>query len=75
MTKVTIEEVQARLPELLDATPPGDGFVIFRNGEPLAELTRISPEEGHPIPGRCKGMLAVLSDDDEHLDAWIEYMP
>jgi hypothetical protein len=28
-----------------------------------------------PEPGRCRGMLAIVADDDEHLEDWAEYLP
>jgi hypothetical protein len=28
-----------------------------------------------PMPGRAKGMLTILTEDDEHLDDFKEYMP
>jgi antitoxin (DNA-binding transcriptional repressor) of toxin-antitoxin stability system len=41
---------------------------------PLAEILPAS-EPPHPVPGRCQGMLTILSEDDEHLKDWAEYMP
>jgi antitoxin (DNA-binding transcriptional repressor) of toxin-antitoxin stability system len=49
--------------------------VITRNEQPVAELIRLPAEKPHPVPGRCKGMLTILSEDDEHLKDWAEYMP
>ena len=28
-----------------------------------------------PLPGRGKGMLTILSEDDDHLKDFAEYMP
>jgi antitoxin (DNA-binding transcriptional repressor) of toxin-antitoxin stability system len=75
MPTVTFEEAQARFPELLDALTPGESVVITRNQRPVAQLVAVSAEEPRPVPGRCKGMLTVLSEDDEHLKDWAEYMP
>jgi antitoxin (DNA-binding transcriptional repressor) of toxin-antitoxin stability system len=72
----TIEDVQARLPQILDALAPGDEVVITRNGKPVARLTRPTDlPKGVPILGRGKGMLIVHSEDDEHLKDFAEYMP
>jgi antitoxin (DNA-binding transcriptional repressor) of toxin-antitoxin stability system len=75
MNKVTVEEAQASLPDIIAKTPPGEGVLIVQDDKALAELIRLPLEKPRPLPGRCKGMLTVLSDDDEHLKDWIEYMP
>lgn len=46
----------------------------------LARLVVLLPEHGEAAPtrrqpGSAKGMLKVLSEDDEHLDDFREYMP
>lgn len=45
----------------------------------LARLVVLLPEVGEPIPkrrqpGSAKGILTVLSEDDEHLEDFREYM-
>lgn len=32
-------------------------------------------EKPHPVPGRCRGMLTIVSEDDEHLNDWADYLP
>jgi antitoxin (DNA-binding transcriptional repressor) of toxin-antitoxin stability system len=75
MPTVTLEEAQTKLPELIDKLVPGEEVVITRNEQPVAELIRLPAEKPHPVPGRCKGMLTILSEDDEYLKDWAEYMP
>ncbi len=70
----TIEDVQARLPEILDALAPGEEVIVTRDGKPVAKLVPELPK-GVPIAGRCKGMLVIHADDDEHLRDFAEYMP
>ena len=46
----------------------------------FARLVVLFPEQGDTIskrrqPGSAKGILKILSDDDEHLDDFKEYMP
>ncbi|HEV3024668.1 MAG TPA: hypothetical protein VGX76_19465, partial [Pirellulales bacterium] len=62
-TTISIEEAQARLPELIAKLAPGDELVITQGSRPVAEL-RPSPG-GQPKPqfGRCKGMLTIVEDD------------
>jgi prevent-host-death family protein len=70
---VTLEDAQSQLSELLDKLAPGDEVVITRDGKPVARLTPELPV-GVPIPGRCRGMLTIVSEDDDHLKDFAEYM-
>lgn len=76
MNTVTIEEAQANLPDIIDKLVPGEELIITRDNQPVAKLVG----QGRPArkprqPGNCKGMLTIVSDDDEHLKDFIEYMP
>lgn len=75
MTTVTIEEAQAKLPELIDQLAKGEELVITRNQQPIARLLAEAKPEGKPRKaGSAKGMLTILADDDEHLKDFAEYM-
>ncbi len=74
MQTITLEEAQSHLAEIIDILPPGEEVVITRNDQPVARLVRM-PNQGRPRPGRGKGMLTIVSDDDEHLKDFAEYMP
>ena len=39
------------------------------------DLTEWLVGDGQPVFGSCKGMLNVVSEDDEHLKDFAEYMP
>ena len=75
MATVTIQEAQAKLPDLIHNLVPGDNLVITENNQPVATLMASPVEKPHPIPGRCKGMLTIVAEDDEHLEDFKEYMP
>ena len=75
MPTVTIEEAQAKLPEIVAALGPGAGLTITRDGRPVAQLIGLPAGEARPIPGRGRGMLTIVAEDDEHLKDWAEYMP
>ena len=75
MPIVTIEEAQNTLTELIHHLSPGDEVVITENNQPVAKLVATPAEKPHPLPGRCKGMLTILAEDDEHLEDFKEYMP
>jgi antitoxin (DNA-binding transcriptional repressor) of toxin-antitoxin stability system len=75
MSTVTIEEAQSKLPELIEHLAAGEELVITRGQRPVARL-RAEPQSNLKLrePGNCKGMLVILSDDDEHLQDFAEYM-
>jgi prevent-host-death family protein len=76
MSTVTIEEAQAKLPELIDKLALGEEVLITRNQQPVAKLVGQQPYARKPRqPGNCKGMLTIISDDDEHLEDFKDYMP
>ena len=75
MAIVTIQEAQAGLPDLIHKLAPGDEVVITENNQPVAKLVASPADKPRPIPGRCKGMLTILAEDDEHLEDFKEYMP
>ena len=74
MSTLTIAEVQSQLSKLLEQLRPGEEVIITKHDRTIARLTAELPV-GVPIPGRCKGMLTIISDDDEHLQDFAEYMP
>jgi len=75
MSKVTIQEAQAKLPDLIHQLMPGEELVITENDLPVAKLVAQAAEKPRPMAGRCKGMLTILAEDDEHLQDFKEYMP
>ncbi len=74
MTSVTIEEAQSRLPELIAKTAAGEAVLITRNDTPVAQLVLFRAPKPQPVFGGCKGKLALLVEDDEHLIDFAEYM-
>jgi antitoxin (DNA-binding transcriptional repressor) of toxin-antitoxin stability system len=75
MQAITLQIAQIRLAELIDNLPPGAELVILRDEKPIATIRAVQRSTAQPIPGRCKGMLAVVSEDKEHLKDFAEYMP
>lgn len=75
MTIVTIEEAQAKLPELIDHLEAGEELVITRNQQPIARLLAEGRPKRKPRKaGSAKGLLTILAEDDEHLRDFSEYM-
>lgn len=73
MTKtVELDVAQATLSELIAGLKPDDEVVIVQNQKTVARI--VPPKRGTPKFGSCKGMLMIISDDDEHLKDFAEYM-
>ena len=75
MTTVTIAEAQARLPELIDKLASGEELVITENARPVAKLVKPVGGARLPVFGRGKGNVIVVSEDEEHLADFEDYMP
>jgi antitoxin (DNA-binding transcriptional repressor) of toxin-antitoxin stability system len=73
---ISVEEAQAHLKELIGKLAPGEELVITDNQRPVARLVaEHAPERKPRVPGRCKGMITLLVEDEEHLKDFEGYMP
>jgi antitoxin (DNA-binding transcriptional repressor) of toxin-antitoxin stability system len=76
MSTITLEEAQARLPEVIAALQPGEELVITRNDLPVAKLT--GQAKGEPTRrqlGTLKGTVLYMAPDfDAPLEDFKEYM-
>jgi antitoxin (DNA-binding transcriptional repressor) of toxin-antitoxin stability system len=72
---VTVEEAQSRRPELIDELARGGPLTITRGDRPVAQLVPPPAEKPRPVPGRGRGKIIIVSDDDEHLKDFEECMP
>jgi antitoxin (DNA-binding transcriptional repressor) of toxin-antitoxin stability system len=77
MSTITIEEAQARLPQLIDQAQPGDQVVITRDQLPVATLTINTAIVRKPRqPGTLKGTVLYMAPDFAGpLEEFKEYMP
>ncbi|HZZ27019.1 MAG TPA: type II toxin-antitoxin system Phd/YefM family antitoxin [Pirellulales bacterium] len=75
MSTVSIEEAQAKLPELIAHLSPGEEVVITRNERPVATLVGPHSETSQPVFGRGRGKIEIVSDDNEHLEHFKDYLP
>ena len=66
MQTITLEEAQNHLIDIIDKLPPGEGIVILRDNRPVARLVAEPAQESQPVLGRGKGMLTIVSEDEEH---------
>ncbi len=76
MTTITIEEAQAKLPELIGTLSKGEELVITQAGRIVARIVgeRSEPRQRR-VPGFAKGMMTIVAEDDDHLKDFAEYMP
>jgi prevent-host-death family protein len=78
LATITVEEAQLNLKDLIDQVAAGQEIIITRNQQPVARLVSELPKKKprlRPPPGLGKGMMTIISDDDEHLKDFAEYMP
>ena len=76
MPTITIEEAQAKLPDLISHLKPGEEIQIIQNNQPVARLIRQPASLPIPrTPGSAIGKIKIISEDDEHLEDFKEYMP
>jgi antitoxin (DNA-binding transcriptional repressor) of toxin-antitoxin stability system len=72
---ITLDEAQEKLKELVHQLEPGDEIIITENQHTVAKLTSEPAKPQLPRKaGNCIGMIEIISDDDEHLADFKEYM-
>lgn len=72
---ISLEEAQATLADLIGKLGPGEEVVITKDDHPVAELRSLATEKPQPRFGSCKGILTIVTADEEHLEDFTEYMP
>jgi antitoxin (DNA-binding transcriptional repressor) of toxin-antitoxin stability system len=76
MTAITVEEAQARLPQLIQQLQPGEEVALTQAGQTVARLVG-APKPVRPPRrlGTLKGtVLGIAPDFDAPLDDFQEYM-
>ncbi len=71
---ITLEEAQISLPALIERLLPGAEIIITQNQQPVARLNAANTALPTPQFGSCRGALTVISEDDEHLTDFQEYL-
>jgi antitoxin (DNA-binding transcriptional repressor) of toxin-antitoxin stability system len=77
MSTVTLEEAQARLPQLIDALQPGEEILITRDRKAVATVRAMPPASLDPPRfGTLKGsILSIEPDFDAIPDGFEDYLP
>jgi prevent-host-death family protein len=74
MSSVTLEEAQARLPQLLEQLRPGEEITIVDRGQPLARVTKTERTSWPCKAGSARGKIRMAPDFDAPLEEFKEYM-
>ena len=72
--RVTLDEAQAQLTELVDAAVSGETVLITSNDDQVVQLVPVGNRGGHPQFGSGKGLMVMADDFDEPLADFDEYM-
>lgn len=72
MTSISVQEAQAKLSELIAQLGPGEELEITQDQKTVAKLVRQKKQRTF---GLGKGKLIIISEDDDHLEDFKEYMP
>jgi antitoxin (DNA-binding transcriptional repressor) of toxin-antitoxin stability system len=77
MTRLSLQEAQAQLPDLVHALGSGDEVVILEGDKPIARLVPATEKPTSPPrrPGTLRGtILSMAPDFDAPLEDFGEYM-
>jgi antitoxin (DNA-binding transcriptional repressor) of toxin-antitoxin stability system len=74
MTSVTLEEAQARLPQLLEQLQPGEEITITDHGQPVAQMKKAARASWPCKAGSAKGKIHMAPDFDVPLEEFKENM-
>jgi len=74
MTKISVEEAQAKLPELIDDLPPGEEIIITKDDHAVARLISTHPTAARKLGGLRGSITYIAPDFDAQLDDFEGYM-
>ena len=74
MSTFTVEEVQARLPELLERLQPGEEITIVSRGQPLAQVKKSERSSWPCKAGSAAGKVWMSPDFDAPIEDFKEYI-
>jgi antitoxin (DNA-binding transcriptional repressor) of toxin-antitoxin stability system len=74
MPSIDISDVTLSLKDLVARLEPGEPLTLVDHDVPVA-IVSSAPKVVKPQFGSCRGMLTIISEDDEHLQDFAEYLP
>jgi antitoxin (DNA-binding transcriptional repressor) of toxin-antitoxin stability system len=72
---LTVQQAAATLPQLIDSLGANDEIILTDGVRAVAKIVPTSKPTVARQPGSARGMLTVVTEDDEHLEGFKEYMP
>jgi antitoxin (DNA-binding transcriptional repressor) of toxin-antitoxin stability system len=76
MIQITLTEAQLHLCELIAQLQPGESLQICQDDRPIARLILEPQTTRKPRqPGSAIGTFTIVSEDNDHLEAFSDYMP
>lgn len=72
--RVTLDEAQAQLDELIDAAMSGATILITKDGDRTVHLVPVPERVGRPRFGSGRGLMIMADDFDEPLNDFEAYM-
>jgi len=64
MVEISIDDMQAQLPALVERVVAGESFIVTKDGQPMATLNAYEEPEPCPRIGSLKGLISVPDDFD-----------
>ena len=71
---ISVEQAKSTFAELIQRTSRCETVIFTQNQKPSDELRPLAADKPKPTFGACKGQLAIVTDDEEHLKDFSEYM-
>ena len=75
MIKLTVNEAQSQLSDLLKAASKGEQVIIQNNEGQDFQLISLPTTVKHPQYGSAKGIVKMLDNFDDPIEEFEEYMP
>lgn len=72
---ISIEQAQLKLATLVAQSAKGETIELTQDGQTVARIVATQPAPRRErTPGFAKDLIRVISDDDEHLKDFADYM-
>lgn len=72
--RVTLDQAQTTLDQLIDAAVSGATVLITKDGALTVQLVPVTLSVGHPTFGSGRGLMNLADDFDEPRDDFAAYM-
>jgi prevent-host-death family protein len=74
MQRISVEDAQVQLPNLIEAALRGEEVIITQKGQPVLKFVAISQAKPQRQRGSAKGLITIADDFDTPLEDFAEYM-